>query len=146
MLRLLLILSTIALSACEPLALSVIGAGAGTALRYNLESVTYRTFTAPAEQVKSASLSAFERMGITVASYGRFDGGELIYARTDNRDIEMEIEAISPRATRVRIAAKNGSSFFYDTATAAEIVAQTQRVLDLAAAKQPTGAKQVSIY
>lgn len=117
MLRLLLILSSVALSACEPLALSVIGAGAGTALRYNLESVTYRTFTAPAEQVKSASLSAFERMGITVASYGR-----------------------------VRIAAKNASSFFYDTATAAEIVAQTQRVLDLAAAKQPTGAKQVSIY
>jgi hypothetical protein len=85
-------------------------------------------------------------MGITVASYGRFDGGELIYARTDNRDIEMEIEAISPRATRVRIAAKNGNSFFYDTATAAEIVAQTQRVLDLTATKQPSAAKQVSIY
>lgn len=145
MVRLLLILSSIALSACEPLALSVIGAGAGTALRYNFDSVTYRTFTAPAEHVKSASLSAFERMGITVASYGRFDGGELIYARTDNRDIEMEIEAISPRATRVRIAAKNGG-FFYDTATAAEIVAQTQRVLDLAAAKQPAGTKQVSVH
>lgn len=145
MLRLVLLSSCIALSGCEPLALSVIGAGAGTALRYNLDSVTYRTFTAPADQVKAATLGAFERMGITVASYGRFEGGELIYARTDNRDIEMEIEAISPRATRVRIAAKNGS-FFYDTATAAEIVAQTQRVLDLAVAKRPAGTKQVSVH
>jgi hypothetical protein len=54
--------------------------------------------------------------------------GELITARSDNRAVSIEIEPISPRATRMRIAAKNGS-VFYDTATASEIVAQTERSL-----------------
>jgi hypothetical protein len=82
--------------------------------------------------VKQASLAALERMGIAFSSLDRFEHGELIYARAENRAIEIEIEPISPRATRMRIAAKNGS-FFYDTATANEIVAQTERGLQSAA-------------
>ena len=54
-------------------------------------------------------------------------------ARAENRAIEIEIEPISARATRVRIAAKNGG-FFYDGATANEIVAQTERSLATASA------------
>ena len=83
--------------------------------------------------MKHASLDALERMGIAFESFDRFDNGELIYARAENRAIEIEIEPISPRATRVRIAAKNGS-FFYDSATASEIVAQTERSLATAGA------------
>jgi len=120
------------LAGCEPLALALIGAGAGTALRHNIEGVTYRTFTAPAAEVKHASLEALERMGIAFESFDRFEHGELIYARAENRAIEIEIEPISARATRMRIAAKNGS-FFHDTATASEIVAQTERSLSSAA-------------
>lgn len=121
------------LAACEPLAMTLIGAGAGTALRYNIEGVTSRTFTAPAADVKNASLAALERMGIAFESLELFEYGELIYARAENRAIQIEIEPISPRATRMRITAKNGSYFFYDNATAGEIVAQTERSLSLAA-------------
>jgi hypothetical protein len=110
----------------------MLGAGAGAALRYGMDGVSYRTFTAPAETVKQASLAALERMGITLDSTGRFEGGELIYARSQNRAIEIELEPISPRATRIRIAAKNGG-LFYDTATASEIIAQTERLLGSAA-------------
>ena len=120
------------LAGCEPLALSLVGAGAGTALRYNFDGIAYRTFTASATDVKHAALDALERMGIAFDSFDRFEHGELIYARAENRMIEIEIEPISPRATRMRIAAKNGS-FFYDTATANEIVAQTERSLAMAA-------------
>lgn len=120
------------LAGCQPLALSLLGAGAGTALRYGIDGVAYRTFTAPAQDVRQASLAALERMGITVDSTDRFEGGELIYARSVNRTIEIELEPISARATRVRIAAKNGS-LFYDNATAFEIVFQTERLLDSAA-------------
>ena len=120
------------LAGCQPLALSVIGAGAGEALRYSYAGVTYRTFTAPAAEVKHASLEALERMGIVFESFDRFEHGELIFARAENRAIEIEIEPISPRATRMRIAAKNGG-FFYDNATASEIVAQTERSLASAA-------------
>lgn len=120
------------LAGCQPLAISVLGAGAGTALRYSLDGATSRTFTAPAAAVKHASLAALERMGIAFESFDRFEHGELIYARAENREIEIEIEPISARATRMRIAAKNGG-FFYDHATASEIVAQTERSLASAA-------------
>jgi hypothetical protein len=113
---------------CEPLALSLVGAGAGTALRYSIDGATSRTFTAPASDVKHASLAALERMGIAFESLDRFEHGELIYARAENRAIEIEIEPISLRATRMRIAAKNGG-FLYDSATALEIVAQTERLI-----------------
>ena len=87
--------------------------------------------------MKEASLAALARMGIDIESTGRFEGGEVIYARCDNRTIEIEVEPISPRATRLRIAAKNGG-LFYDNATAFEIVAQTERLLGSAA----TGGRQ----
>ena len=121
------------LGGCQPLALSLVGAAGGEALRYSYTGVTYRTFTAPAADVKHASLEALERMGIAFESFDHFDHGELIYARAENRMIEIEIEPISARATRVRIAAKNGG-FLYDSATASEIVAQTERSLATASA------------
>ena len=122
---------------CEPLALSLVGAGAGTALRYSIDGATSRTFTAPASDVKHASLAALERMGIAFESLDRFEHGELIYARAENRAIEIEIEPISLRATRMRIAAKNGG-FLYDSATALEIVAQTERLIGSAATRATT--------
>ena len=133
MARILLSIFFFALAGCEPLALSIIGAGAGTALRYGIDGVAYRTFTAPAPAVRLASLAALERMGITLDSTEHFEGGEVIYARSASRTIELEVEPISPRATRLRIAAKNGG-LFYDNATASEIVAQTERLLGSAAA------------
>jgi hypothetical protein len=128
----LLFIFLIVLSGCQPLALTVLGAGAGEALRYSYTGVTYRTFTAPAADVKQASLEALERMGIAFESFDRYEYGELIFARAENRNVEIEIEPISPRATRVRIAAKSGGGFLYDNATASEIVAQTERALSSA--------------
>jgi len=120
------------LAGCQPLALSLLGAGAGTALRYGIDGGAYRTFNASAPAVKQASLAALDRMGLTLDSTSSLEGSELIYARSANRTIEIGVEPISPRATRLRIAAKNGS-IFYDNATASEIVAQTERLLDSAA-------------
>jgi hypothetical protein len=108
--------------------MSMLGMGAGTALRYTIDGVTYRTFTAPAPQVRQATMAALERMGIRVLSTNTFEGGEVFYADSETRAIELELEPVSPRATRIRVAAKNGG-FFYDRATALEIVAQTERLL-----------------
>ena len=137
MVRIYLSMLLLSLTGCQPLALSLVGAGAGAALRYGIDGVAYRTFTAPADVVKQASLDALERMGLTLDSTGTFEGGDVIYARSTKRTIEIEVEPISAKATRVRIAAKNGS-IFYDNATAAEIVAQTERLLGSAAAGRTT--------
>jgi hypothetical protein len=126
------------LPGCEAVAVSLLGASAGTALRYGWDGVTHRTFTSPAADVKQASLVALERMGIAFESFDVYEHGELIYARAQNRAIEIEIEPISERATRVRITAKNGS-FFYDSATSTEIVAQTERLLQATVNGAATG-------
>lgn len=114
--------------------------GATSALRYSVwDGVTHRTFTAPSTDVKQSTLAALERMGIKHESTLPYDHGEIIVGHTATREIQIELEPISERATRVRIAAKNGS-FWYDNATAAEIVAQTERSLAETAARGGTRA------
>jgi len=115
-------------AACEPLAISVAGAGASAALGHSLNGVTYRTFTSPLAIVKSATVSALERMGIAVEGMGTFEGGELIYASAINRAIEIELESVSAKTTRMRVAARAGG-LFYDSSTATEIVLQTEKQL-----------------
>ena len=122
------------LVACEPVAIALLGAGASTAIRYNIDGVASRTFTAPAAAVKNASLAALERMGLTHDGTIPFDNGETIYAKAPNRDIEIDVETITKHATRVRIVAKGGS-FLYDNATAVELVQQTERLLEAGLAK-----------
>ena len=140
MARLLFCICLLPLAGCEPLAISLLGTGAATALRYTMwDGVTYRTFTAPAPDVKRSTLAALERMGIKHESTQPFEYGEVITAQTATREIHIEVEPISERATRVRIAAKNGG-FWYDNATATEIVAQTERFLTESAARGGTRA------
>jgi hypothetical protein len=129
------------LGACQPVALALIGAGATSTVRYNIEGVASRTFTASASTVKSASLAALDRMGIKLDSASSTETTELIYARAARRDIEIELEPISARATRLRVTAKDDGSIFYDGATALEIVQQTEKLLAAAAmANAATGA------
>jgi len=122
------------LTACEPVAIALLGAGASTAIRYNIDNVASRTFTAPAAAVKNASLAAIERMGLTLDSTTTFDDGETIYAKAPNREIEIDVETITKHATRVRITAKGGG-LLYDNATAKELVQQTEKLLETALAK-----------
>jgi len=131
---LLLIALCLPLAACDTVAIALLGGGASTILRYNLDGVAARTFTAPAESVKRASLAALERMGLEINGTEPLETGEVIHARAPTRDIDIEVEQITKQLTRVRIMARGGS-LFYDNATAAELVAQTEKILDVALAK-----------
>jgi hypothetical protein len=99
-----------------------------------LTGITYRTFTAPSSKVKSATHAAFNRMGIKPVSTSKVDGNEVIRASASGREIEVELESLSPNTTRMRVVAKNG--LFYDSATATEIILQTEKVLDRALASK----------
>jgi hypothetical protein len=127
---LLVIALCLPLAACDTVAIALLGGGASTLLRYNLDGVAARTFTAPAESVKHASLAALERMGLEVNGTEALETGEVIHARAPNRDIDIEVEPITKQLTRVRIMARGGS-LFYDNATALELVAQTEKSLDV---------------
>jgi hypothetical protein len=112
------------------LALLGVGAGVatGTAVSYTLDGTAYRTFTVPLPQLQTATLTALDRMGIKVEAKEKTDRGESIKASGADRQIEVELESISPKSTRMRTVAKQGV-FFRDRATAIEIILQTENVL-----------------
>ena len=115
-----------------PLALTLFGVGAGvttgTAVSYTMDGIAYRTFTAPLPQVERATLTALSDMGMKIESTEKTDEGKAIRAKGVERQIEIELQAISSKTTRIRTVAKDGV-FFKDRATATEIILQTERVL-----------------
>ena len=126
-------LSVLYLNGCvAPVALTLFGVGAGvttgTAVSYTMDGIAYRTFTAPLLQVERATLTALNDMGMEIEGTEKTDEGKAIKAKGADRQIEIELQAISSRTTRIRTVAKDGI-FFKDRATATEIILQTERVL-----------------
>lgn len=121
------------LNGCAAIGLTLFGVGAGvgtgTAVAYTLDGVAYRTFTASLPQVETATVTALNWMGITVEGKEKVDQGKRILARGSDREIEIELEAVSSKTTRMRTVAKQGV-FFKDRATATEIILQTEKVLN----------------
>ena len=124
--------SLLALFGCAGVGLTLFGVGAGvttgTSVAYTLDGIAYRTFTAPLSQVETATRTALDRMGITVSGTAKIDQGKAIRAVSNDREIEIELEMVSAKTTRIRTVAKQGI-FFKDRATATEIIIQTEKVL-----------------
>ena len=116
--------------AMQPLAVALAGAGTSTAIGHSLNGTASRTFSHGIEEVKSAALDALSLMGIQVDGFTLIETGQLIHGTALRRTVEIELEPISTRATRIRVATRNGG-FFYDAATATEIVLQTEKTLNV---------------
>jgi hypothetical protein len=125
--RLIAAASALALCGCDPISLTAMGVGAAYGVQHTLSGISYRTFSVPLPQVRSAVMSALHQMDITVASKEKIENGERFIARANDRDIEVELEAITSKATRMRSTARSG--LFRDAATATEIILQTERLL-----------------
>jgi hypothetical protein len=114
--------------------LTLFGVGAGvttgTSVAYTLDGIAYKTFTAPLPQVETATRTALDRMGIKVEATSKIDQGKAIKAVSNDRDIEIELEMVSNKTTRIRTVAKQGI-FFKDRATATEIIIQTEKALGI---------------
>ena len=126
-------LTVLNLNGCvAPVALTLLGVGAGvttgTAVSYTMDGIAYRTFTASLPQVERATLTALNDMGMAIEGSQKTDEGKAIKAKGLDRQIEIELQAISSKTTRIRTVAKDGV-FFKDRATATEIILQTERVL-----------------
>ncbi len=116
------------LAACEPLSMAALGVGGSAAVNHRVGNVGTRTFTASLPKVKNASLGALRRMGVRVDNPKKIENGELIVGRAGKREIEVELESLTPNTTRMRVVARDGS-FFYDGSTATEIITQTEKYL-----------------
>lgn len=128
--RALLLCCLVSLAGCDPFSLTAMGVGGGAAVAHTLGGVSYRTFTLPSATVRSASLVALQRMGIKVGSSTKNENGaEVMKATAIDRDIEITFEPLSASSTRMKVVARN-ARIFTDSATATEIILQTERQLN----------------
>ena len=127
------VMSLVGVTGCAAAGLALFGVGAGvstgTGVSYTLDSVAYKTFTAPEEGVRAATLKTLKRMDMEVKENQPAESGRRIVAVAGDRTIEIEVDRLTSQTTRMRVNAKQGV-FFKDRATAAEIIIQTERTLD----------------
>jgi hypothetical protein len=81
----------------------------------------------PLPKVRTAVNGALANMDIKIGSTEKIDNGVRIKARAADRDIEIDLEALTSKTTRMRSTARNG--LFMDSATATEIILQTEKAL-----------------
>jgi hypothetical protein len=122
----------LALTGCIGVGLTLLGAavgvGSGTAVGYSLNGVAYRTFAASLPSVERATVVALGDMGLRLQQKQATPDGKTLKASGKDRDIEIQLEPVSARTTRIRTVVRMGP-FFKDRATATEIIIQTERVL-----------------
>lgn len=118
---------------CAAIGLTLFGVGAGvtagTGVAYSLDSVAYKTFTTPVENLERATLTALRRMAIEVKENQSTEGGRKIVAVAGDRSIDIELDRLTAKTSRMRVNAKQGW-FFKDRATATEIIVQTDQTLE----------------
>jgi hypothetical protein len=121
------------LQGCAAAGLAVAGAGAGVGMgagvEHTMNGIAYKTFTAPVNNVRFATLKSLDRMGMPVSSDEKADSGWRLVATANERSIEIELERLTDQVTRMRVVANKGDIFFKDSSTATEIILQTAQAL-----------------
>jgi len=115
------------LTGCDPVSLTVFGVGTAAGVQHTLTGIAYRTFSVPMPRLRTAVKVALDRMDIKIGTTEKIENGERIKARAADREIEIELEALSGRTTRMRSTARSG--VLMDSATATEIILQTEKAL-----------------
>ena len=116
-----------ATAGCVPVAITAVGVGMATGVGHALGGMVYKTFTTSQSNVKKATLGALNRMQIQVVEAKRNGATETIKAKAVDREIEIELESLSPTTTRMLVVAKKGDGILRDSATATEIILQTEK-------------------
>ena len=115
---------------CIGVALTAGGLASAVAVDHTLGGIAYKTFTVPAKDVRSATLKGLKQMDIGVEDTQETESGYQILASASNRTIEVDLEELTPKTTRMRVVAKKDGGVLRDSATATEIIIQTAQVLD----------------
>ncbi len=129
----LLTLAVIGLGGCAAAGLALFGVGAGisggTGVNYTLDSIAYKTFATPEPALRAATLATLKRMAITVTENEATDSGRQITATAGDRTVDIELDRITPKTSRMRVNVKMGW-ILRDRATAGEIIVQTEKTLE----------------
>ncbi len=134
------ILSALILQGCAAIALTAGGLAAGQGIDHTLTGITYKTFSAPMNKLRLATLKTLHRLDMKVTDDTKTEEGRVIRATAALRKIEIEFEVLTKRATRMRVIVSKGA-ILKDSATATEIIIQTAETLDrqTSTARHPGG-------
>jgi hypothetical protein len=119
----------LALSGCAAVALTAVGVGMATGVSHTLGGIVYKTFAAPQPKVRRSTVAALGRMQIRIVEAKQEGSTEVIKARAADRDIAVEIEALTPNTTRLSVTAIKDGGLIRDAATATEIILQTEKLV-----------------
>jgi len=114
---------------CAPVALSLLGAGAGVGFNHEMSGYATRTFSQPMPKVRNALLVALRRMSIRLDKVATSGPTEQLQAMAGTRSVGIDIEPLTGTATRIRAVVRK-DMLSVDSATAQEIIAQTELVLN----------------
>jgi len=123
-------LAALSLSGCAAVALTAGGLAAGAGVNHTLSGIAYKTFNDDLETLRIATLITLEQMAMEVTDDTATDEGWEIIAIAAEREIDIELERLTERATRMRVVANEGEIFFKDSATATEIILLTAENLE----------------
>lgn len=124
-----------ALSGCAAVALTAGGIAGGSAVDHTLSGISYKTFNSRLVDVRKATLRTLAQMEIALEDDTHTDEGWKITGTAIERKVHVDLEKLTPSATRMRVVVDVGSFFFKDAATGTEIIIQTAENLNRLAAR-----------
>ncbi len=113
------------LPGCAAVVLTAGGLGASAGINHTLSGIAYKTFNNSIEDMYVATLVTLDQLDMAVTNEKETEEGWEILAEAADREIVIELERLTKRATRMRVVAHEGMIFFKDSATATEIIILT---------------------
>jgi hypothetical protein len=118
---------SLSLNGCAAVGLTALGVGMSAGVGHTLGGMVYKTFTAPQSSVRKATHTALNKMQVKVVKSERKGSTETIVAKAGDRAIDIELEALTPNTTRMKVTATQDAGILRDGATATEVILQTEK-------------------
>jgi Protein of unknown function (DUF3568) len=123
----------LALEGCAAVGLAVVGGavgvGAGAGVEHTMNGIVYKTFDASTNELRFATLKTLDHLGMPVATDEKSEEGWKLSATATERTIDIELQQLTEKTTRMRVVANDGQIFFKDASTATEIITKTAQTL-----------------
>ncbi|HSR56360.1 MAG TPA: DUF3568 family protein [Alphaproteobacteria bacterium] len=133
--------AALGLGGCAAAALTAGGIAGSAGVNHTLSGIVYKTFTAPVKDMRVATLKTLHRMEMKVKGDEKAEFGWHIQATAFEREIDIELERLTPSATRMRVTTSN-DLIFKDSATSTEIILQTAELLERTKSRKTNSAKR----
>ncbi len=145
---LILALSLLTLQGCAAVALTAGSMAADAGIEHTLSGISYKTFVSSMDDARYAVFKTLDRLDMDIADQTQTEDGWVIFALANDRTIEIELEAVTKRVTRIRVIAHKGGFFFKDAATATEVIIQMAETIaaDMEASLDPEPYKSNVFY